>query len=91
MLPEMSPSSFAFKVSVPNDPRLTTVIGELAKHAAEYANLDARAAAAFMQRAQELADKAIKTGDGHSITAQIAAADGKLTVTVGRESATQSL
>ena len=86
----MSPSSFTFKVSVPNDPRLATVIGELAKHAADYAQLDAGAAAAFVERARAVAAKALKSG-GTSITAVIGAADGKLTVTVGGESASHSL
>ena len=87
----MSPSSFTFKVSVPNDARLAAVIGELAKHAAEYAKLDAGGAAAFVERARALAGKAIKPGGGPAITAVIAAADGKLSVTVGGESASQSL
>jgi hypothetical protein len=87
----MTPSSFKFKVSVPNDPRQATVVGELAKHAAEYANLDAGAAAAFGQRVEALAVKALKAGTGNSTTAVIAAADGKLTVTVGSESASHSL
>jgi hypothetical protein len=87
----MTPSSFTFKVSVPNDPRQATVIGELARHAAEYANLDAGAAAAFGERAQAMAVKALKAGSGHATTAVIAAAGGKLTVTVGGESASQPL
>ena len=87
----MTPSSFTFKVSVPNDPRQATVIGELAKHAATYANLDAGAAEAFGERAEALAAKALKAGDGHATTAIFAASDGKLTVTVGGESASHSL
>ena len=86
----MSPSSFTFKVSVPNDPKLASVIGELAQHAAEYAQLDGGAAAAFVARAQAVAARALKAG-GPPITAVIAAADGKLTVTVGAESASHSL
>jgi len=87
----MTPSSFKFKVSVPNDPRQATVVGELAKHAAAYANLDAGAAAAFGQRVEALAVKALKAGSGSATTAVIAAADGTLTVTVGGESASHSL
>jgi hypothetical protein len=86
----MSPSSFTFKVSVPNDPGLITVVGELAKHAADYAQLDAAQAAAFMERAQALAAAALK-GGAESCTAVIAAADGELTVTIGTESASQPL
>ena len=86
----MSPSAFTFKVSVPNDPRLATVIGELAKHAADYAQLDDGAAAAFVQQAEAVVAKALKAG-GPAITAVIAAADGQLTVTVGGESASHPL
>jgi hypothetical protein len=86
----MSPSSFTFKVSVPNDPRMATVIGELAKHAAEYAQLEAGPAAAFVERARAVAARAIKSG-GPAITAVLAAADGMLSVTVGAESASQPL
>ena len=87
----MSPSAFTFKVSVPNDARLVTVIGELAKHAAEYAKLDAGAASSFTQRAQALATNAMTAGAATAITAVIAAANGTLTVTVGGESASQPL
>jgi VCBS repeat-containing protein len=87
----MSPSAFTFKVSVPNDPRQATVIGELAKHAAEYAKLDAGAAATFGQRVEALAVKALKAGSGNATTAVVTAADGTLTVTVGGESASHSL
>jgi hypothetical protein len=87
----MDPSSFSFKVSVPNDPRQATVIGELAKHAAAYAQLDAGAAAAFGERAQAMAARALTGASGNATTAIFAAADGKLTVTVGGESASQSL
>ena len=87
----MTPSAFKFKVSVPNDPRQATVIGELAKHAAAYANLDAGAAEAFGERAEAIAVKALKAGSGNATTAVFAAADGKLTVTVGGESASHPL
>ena len=87
----MTPSSFTFKVSVPNDPRQATVIGELATHAAQYANLDAGAARQFGERAQAMAVKALTAGKGNATTAVIAAADGTLTVTVGDESASQPL
>jgi hypothetical protein len=87
----MSPSSFTFKLSVPNDPRLATVIGELAKHAAEYAKLEDGAAASFVARAQAIAAKVLKAGGGQAVTAVIAAADGALTLTVGGESASQPL
>ena len=87
----MNPSSFTFKVSVPNDPELATIIADLAQHAAEYANLDAAAVAAFVERARAVVAKSIKPGGTAAVTAVIAAADGKLTVTVGGESASHAL
>jgi hypothetical protein len=87
----MTPSSFMFKVSVPNDPAMAIVVGELARHAADYAQLDAGAAAAFMERAQALAVTALNNGRGTSCTAVITAENGTLTVTIGGESASQSL
>jgi hypothetical protein len=87
----MTPSSFMFKVSVPNDPTMAIVVGELARHAADYAQLDAGAAAAFVERAQALAATALNNGRGTSCTAVFSAENGTLTVTIGGESASQSL
>jgi hypothetical protein len=87
----MTPSSFTFKVSVPNDPTLASIVGELAKHAADYARLDAGAAAAFMERAQAIAARVLTSGAGAASTAVIVAADGTLTVSMGDESASQPL
>lgn len=87
----MPPSPFTFKVSVPNDPRLTAIIGELAKHAAAYAELEAGAAASFVRRAEAVAARVLESGSAKTVTAVIAVADGTLTVTMGSESASQSL
>ena len=86
----MSPSSFAFKLSVPNDPDSTTIIGEMAKHAAVYANLDAGAADAFAERARAAAARAFSNG-GTTSQAVFAAADGALTMTIGTESVSARL
>ncbi len=87
----MTPTSFTFKLSVPNDLHLASIVGEMAKHAADYAQLEAPAAAAFADRAQAIAVKAIKSGAGPAITAVFAAKDGKLTMTIGGDSASQPL
>lgn len=87
----MSPSAFTFKVSVPNDPKLASVIGELAKHAADYAKLEAAAASAFAERARTLAATMLGAGTGTATTAVIAAANGQLTVTMGGQSAAHAL
>jgi hypothetical protein len=86
----MSPSSFTFKLSVPNDPDSVTVIGEVARHAADYAKLEAAAAESFTGRARAAATRAMQ--DGGTITqAVFAAADGTLTATIGGESVSAPL
>jgi hypothetical protein len=86
----MSPSAFTFKLSVPNDPDSVAIIGEMAKHAAGYAKLDAAAAHSFAERARAAAVKAL-TPTGQSTVAVFAAADGALTLTMGGESVSQPL
>ena len=86
----MSPSSFSFKLSVPNDPDATAIIGEVARHAAEYAGLDAGAAASFAGASKSAAIKAMK-GGGATHLAVFAAADGKLSMTIGGEAVSQPL
>ena len=86
----MSPASFTFKLSVPNDPDSVAIIGEMAKHAAEYARLDAAAAQSFTERARAGASTAIKA-TGQPLLAVFAAADGALTMTIGSESVSQPL
>jgi hypothetical protein len=86
----MSPSSFSFKLSVPNDPDAAALIGEMARHAAEYANLAAAAAEAFSQQARATAGRAFKAG-GTTCLAVFAAADGTLTLTMGSESTSHPL
>jgi hypothetical protein len=87
----MSPAAFTFKLSVPNDPRMAVIVGDMAKHAAEYANLDAAAASSFAGRALAAAGKVLK-GDSNKTTLVVfAAADGALTATIGAESIAQPL
>jgi hypothetical protein len=87
----MSPSAFTFKLSVPNDLRMATVVGEMARHAAEYANLQDGAAASFSNRVLAAAGKLLK-GDSNKTTLVVfAAANGALTVTIGGESISQPL
>ena len=87
----MTPSSFTFKLTVPNDPEGVTVIAAVAAHAVEYARLDAAAGAAFLGRVREVAQQALQSaGDDHCL-AVFAATDGELTLTIGSESASQPL
>jgi hypothetical protein len=87
----MSPSSFTFKLTVPNDPEGVTVVAAVAAHAVEYANLDAASGAAFVQRARDVATGALASATGHNCLAVFAAADGRLTMTMGGQTATQTL
>ena len=87
----MSPSSFTFELTVPNDPEGVTVVTAVTAHAVEYANLDAGVGAAFVERVRQVARQAFRSATGHSCLAVFAAADGHLTVTIGGESASQPL
>ena len=87
----MTPSSFTFKLTVPNDPEGVTVIAAVAAHAVEYAKLDAGAGAAFVAGARGVAEQALTAASGTSCQAVFAAADGQLTMTMGGQSASQPL
>ena len=87
----MSPSSFTFKLTVPNDPEGVIVVAAVAAHAVEYAQLDAAAGAAFVERVRAVARQALQSATGHNCLAEFAAADGQLTVTIGDESASHPL
>lgn len=87
----MSPSSFTFKLTVPNDPEGVTVVAAVAAHAVEYAKLDAAAGAAFVERVRDAASVALRSATGHACLAVFAAASGQLTMTMGGQTATQSL
>jgi hypothetical protein len=86
----MSPSSFSFKLSVPNAPDSIAIIGEMARHVAEYAQLDGAVAASFAERAKGAAGKVLSAAGSHTL-AVFAAADGTLTMTLGGESVSQPL
>jgi hypothetical protein len=87
----MSPSSFTFKLTVPNDPEGVTVVAAVATHAVEYAQLDAAAGAAFVERVRDVAGQAFRSATGTSCLAVFAAANGQLTVTIAGQSASQPL
>ena len=87
----MSPSSFTFKLTVPNDPDGVSVVAAMAAHAVEYANFDAAAGAAFVARVRDIARRAVQSASDHHCLAVFAAADGQLTITIGAESASQPL
>jgi hypothetical protein len=81
----MTPSEFTFKLSVPNDPNMAAIVGDMARHAAEYARLADGAAASFCDRALAAASKVLKGDNSKSTLAVFAAANGALTLTLGAE------
>ena len=87
----MNPASFTFKLTVPNDPEGVTVVTAVAAHAVNYAQLDAAAGAAFVERVRDVATQAFSGGTGHNCLAVFAADNGELTVTIGTHSASQAL
>jgi hypothetical protein len=86
----MTPEAFKFKLTVPNDPGLATMVAEVAKHAAEYAKLDEAVAGGFAERARDAAAKALRAPSGHCLMV-FTAADGTLSVTIGAETISQPL
>jgi hypothetical protein len=86
----MSPSSFTFKLTVPNDPEGVTVVSIVATHTVEYAKLDAAAGAAFVDRVRDVATQALASAQAPAV-AVFAAANGKLTLTIGGHSVSEPL
>lgn len=87
----MSPESFVFKLTVPNDPAGADVVAIVATHAVRYAQIEAGKAEAFVGRVKALALTALASGAGGHTPAQFAAADGRLTVTIGGHTESESL
>jgi hypothetical protein len=88
---KMSPFSFSFKLTIPNDPDGATIAAGVAAHAAEYAKLPEADRAAFVERVREFAGKALTAGTAHACLMVFAAANGQLTVTAGKDSISQPL
>ena len=87
----MTAASFSFKLTVPNDPDLASMVADVARHAAEYANLEGAAAEGFVERARGAAVRALKAAHGPNCLAVVAAADGTLSIAIGNETISQPL
>jgi hypothetical protein len=87
----MTPSSFTFKLTVPNDPEGVTVVSAVAAHAVQYARLDEDAGAAFVERVRDAARQAFTSATGTSCAAIFSAENGELTVSIDGHSASQPL
>ncbi len=75
----MSPKAFTFKLTVPRDPQMVTIVADVAGHAVTYAGIDAAAGADFLTRVNAAAAVALTapglpalqivvTGDALSVT-----------------------
>jgi hypothetical protein len=87
----MNAASFSFKLTVPNDPSLASMVADMARHAAEYAKLEGAAADGFVERVRGAAVRALKAAHGHNCLAVFAAADGTLSIAIGDETISQPL
>ena len=87
----MSPSSFSFTLSLPNDPELVVVVADLARHAAEYAQLVDGAADGFIERAQSAAVTALRGNGDTSTLIVFTASEGTLSARVGDETVSAPL
>ncbi|MGH9219385.1 MAG: hypothetical protein ACRD1W_08780 [Vicinamibacterales bacterium] len=87
----MTPSEFSFKLSVPNDPQMASIVGDMARHAAEYAKLEDGATKSFCDRALAAAGKMLEGDDTKTMLAVFTAADGALTLTLGAETISELL
>ena len=90
----MTPKDFIFKLTVPADADAdgASVVAVVAGHAVEYAGIEGAAGAAFVERVRAAAAKALAAPTARTgCQAVVAAADGRLTVTIGGESVSQPL
>jgi hypothetical protein len=87
----MTPQDFTFKLTVPAGPDGATVVAVAARHAVDYAGLNADAGKAFVDKVRAAAAQALTGATGHHCVVVFAARDGQLTVTVGGQSVSQPL
>ena len=87
----MSPTSFSFKLTVPNDPEGASIVAIVAAHAVEYASIEASAGAAFVERVRAAALPVLKGAGTEGCIVGITAEQGQLTVTLGGKSLSEPL
>ncbi|HYB97421.1 MAG TPA: hypothetical protein VEC39_20785 [Vicinamibacterales bacterium] len=87
----MTPQSFTFKLSVPNDPAGADVVAAMAAHAATYASIDAAQGAAFVERVRRVARQLLTGSFSTHCQVVFSAADGQLTVTMGGQAVSEAL
>ena len=87
----MSPTSFTFKLTVPNDPEGASIVAVMAAHAVEYAAIEPSAGAAFVERVRGAALPVLTSSDPMGCPVVFSAGDGRLTVTLGDQSLSEPL
>jgi len=88
----MTPKDFIFKLTVPADADGASVVAVVVAHAVEYAGIEGDAGSAFVERVRAASKKALTAPAARTgCQAVVAAADGRLTVTIGGESVSQPL
>ncbi|MEO7158512.1 MAG: hypothetical protein ABI039_13170 [Vicinamibacterales bacterium] len=87
----MTPTSFSFTLTVPNDPEGATIVAIMAAHAVEYAAVEASAGAAFVERVRAAALPVLNSSDPSGCPVVFSAEDGRLTVTFGDQSLSEPL
>lgn len=87
----MSPTSFSFKLTVPNDPEGASIVAIMAAHAVEYASIESSAGAAFVDRVREAALPVLKGGGTDGCIVAFTADQGRLTVTLGGHTLSEPL
>ena len=87
----MTPTSFLFSLTVPNDPEGASIVAIMTAHAVEYAAIEASAGAAFVERVRAAALPVLKSGDAMECPVVFSAGDGRLTVTLGGQSLSEPL
>jgi len=87
----MTPTSFTFKLTVPNDPEGAAIVAIMAAHAVEYAAIEASAGAAFLERIRAAALPALEGTSALGCPVEFSAENGTLTVTLGGKSLSEPL
>ena len=87
----MTPTSFTFTLTVPNDPEGAAIVAIMAAHAVEYAAIEASAGAAFIERVRTAALPVLKGSKAPECPVEFSAANGKLTITLGGQSLSEPL
>ena len=86
----MTPSEFAFTVTIPRDIRFGSIIKEVANHVVTYAAMDAGHAKSFVEHVAAATERILSRGHaGESCEVQFACEHGEVRVTMAGETVRQ--